>query len=280
MFEAKFQKLIEGLGLSRFLAAYLATGARKGVEDLHAAGAFTDSEAPALNRAMRSALYEAWLVAGESVNERRSDTDLFQERCWELMHEFDESDVADCTIEHVLSAACHRTAREFVQAKGTSDDEAYDFATAAMGEMRSYYRLGDRVVVGEASDDDVRLFDLAVGLIADYWEPAELSAEFAQLLDESGTRRVSDAATPPHAPIAAVQITFHGGRRSSFNCPSCGARISFTNAYPFSFMWKVCPKCRLQWVPTQQHAGSGLPVTDLAPGFVGELRVASSGSPV
>lgn len=182
MFEAKLEQLLADLGPDRFLAAYLATGARNGVEDLHASGAFTDAEAPTFNRAMRQALYEAWVALRESANEQRANAQSFVDVCWEILEELDEDEITDDSMEDVLAAACHRAARQFMEDKGAAEADALEFADAAMEEMRSYYRVWDSVVSGVAGDEEARLFDFAVGLIASYWEPAQLSDGFAALL--------------------------------------------------------------------------------------------------
>jgi predicted RNA-binding Zn-ribbon protein involved in translation (DUF1610 family) len=46
-----------------------------------------------------------------------------------------------------------------------------------------------------------------------------------------------------------VIVTVHAGTLSSFVCPDCGTVIKYANKYPTNFMWKVCPDCRVQWLP-------------------------------
>jgi hypothetical protein len=77
--------------------------------------------------------------------------------------------------------------------------------------------------------------------------------------------------------VATVAVHTDEGRRSRFDCPNCGKTIRFTNSYPLSFRWKVCPGCRLQWIPT----GFGLgPHADDIAGQTNTLEIAARGEPV
>jgi transposase-like protein len=92
---------------------------------------------------------------------------------------------------------------------------------------------------------------------------------------------ISTSEQNPSGPIVAT-VTVHTGegRRSHFDCPNCGKTIRYTNAYPLSFQWKVCPGCRLQWIPVELlTAGIGPHADDIA-GQTNLLRLASSGRPV
>jgi hypothetical protein len=68
-------------------------------------------------------------------------------------------------------------------------------------------------------------------------------------------------------------------RASHFDCPNCGTKVRFTNAYPLSFQWKVCPKCRWQWIPLDWRSELG-PHADSIVGQTNRLRLASSGRSV
>jgi hypothetical protein len=52
----------------------------------------------------------------------------------------------------------------------------------------------------------------------------------------------------PKTVEATVAVRTEAGRRSHFQCPNCGRRISYKVAYPLSFpMGKTCPGCRWHW---------------------------------
>lgn len=182
-FEQKADRLINELGFDRFVAAYLALGARNGVENLHAEGAFDDDDAPRLNRGMRNALYEAWVALREGVDEQRSNAAWFQEYCWEQLEHLDEHEASDDTMRDVLAGACMHAASQFMLDSGADAAEADEFASAATQHMLEYYELMDRVMHASATGTDHGEFAMAVGMLPDYWEPAELSPDFQAQLD-------------------------------------------------------------------------------------------------
>ncbi len=75
--------------------------------------------------------------------------------------------------------------------------------------------------------------------------------------------------------FATVAVHTEEGRRSHFECPNCGRRISFTNAYPLSFRWKVCAGCRWQWTPAEYDSMG--PHADKIAGQTNMIRVSSLG---
>jgi hypothetical protein len=188
-FEQKADRLINELGFDRFVAAYLALGARNGVEHLRAEGAFDDADAPRLNRGMRNALYEAWVALREGVDEQRANTEWFQGYCWEQLEHLDELEASDDSMRDVLAGACMRAASQFMLDSGAEAQVAEQFAAAATEHMLEYYELMNRVMHASAAGTDHGQFAMAVGMLPDYWEPAELSSEFqAQLDAASGLR--------------------------------------------------------------------------------------------
>lgn len=55
------------------LAKVIALAARNGVEDLHAAGAFSDQQAPSLNRRLRGRVYELLIATRHRDSSQRHD---------------------------------------------------------------------------------------------------------------------------------------------------------------------------------------------------------------
>jgi hypothetical protein len=77
----------------------------------------------------------------------------------------------------------------------------------------------------------------------------------------------------PNTVEATVAVHTEAGRRSHFQCPNCGRRISYKNAFPLSFDWKVCPGCRWQWNRIDRD-GIG-PAADKIVGQTNMVRVAA-----
>jgi predicted RNA-binding Zn-ribbon protein involved in translation (DUF1610 family) len=76
---------------------------------------------------------------------------------------------------------------------------------------------------------------------------------------------------------ATVDVIVEADRHSRFGCPNCGKTIRYQNAYPLSFQWKVCPGCRLQWIPGPIDIG---PRADDIAGTTQRLMLYSSGRAV
>jgi hypothetical protein len=102
----------------------------------------------------------------------------------------------------------------------------------------------------------------------------EIAARRSSLLS-SGVASATSGATVGQQPISAtVDVIIDDSARSRFRCPNCGKMISYRNAYPLSFMWKVCKGCRLQWIPVQS-GGIDLHADDIS-GTTQRLRIVSS----
>ena len=74
--------------------------------------------------------------------------------------------------------AALRAARQFMLDNGADANGADEFAAEATAQMPVYYLLPERVVHGNGASTDHGHFAMAVGMMPDYWEPAELSLEF------------------------------------------------------------------------------------------------------
>jgi hypothetical protein len=74
--------------------------------------------------------------------------------------------------------------------------------------------------------------------------------------------------------MRTVEVQTEAGRRSHFQCPNCGRRISYKNSFPLTFpMGKTCPGCRWSWhVVDPDRPG---PMADKIVGQTNTIRVAA-----
>jgi len=106
-------------------AEVIALGARNGVEDLHAAGAFTDDQAPVLNWRLRGHTYEV-LIALRSMDSRRDD-DPFTAYLIDVI-----DDRPQDPLRAALGSAIANAMSEFADAEGIDVETAERLTGAAV----------------------------------------------------------------------------------------------------------------------------------------------------
>lgn len=151
--------------------------------DLHAGGAFTDDDAPVLNRSIRNALFEAW-TADNSLSAADAPVGP-QLRAW--YEDQDHPELGDPTgteFGNVLASVCRRAVLDVMHTRGADTAEAEELAdVATRGVCESYNSWLDVVGTDNPSPEALFAFSFNLASIPDYWEPAELSTEFQELLE-------------------------------------------------------------------------------------------------
>jgi hypothetical protein len=154
-------------------AKTIALAARNGVEDLHAAGAFSDGQAPALNRWLRGHVYEV-LMALRRMDARRVD-DPFTAYLVDLIDDEEED-----WLRAALKGAVSNAVREF------ADPEAIDAETAARLEQAAVDGALEVVELCYSLDqpDARRRLAFLISSIPGYWEPPQLSRSFSVMFED------------------------------------------------------------------------------------------------
>jgi hypothetical protein len=168
------------------LAKVIALAARNGLEDLHAAGAFSDRQAPAFNRGIRGRIYE--LLFATYRRDYGWDDDPFGKYIDELAKGHKGGQV---------TAALHGTIGQAVE--DFADAETIDPATAAKLRKAAIkaavegYKTVTRLSLGRSKDEEHDRFAVEFWLrsIPSYWEEPVVSPEFQKLLDTSHVRPAS-----------------------------------------------------------------------------------------
>lgn len=152
----------------------IAMSARNAVEDLHTDGAFSDRQAPALNRRLRNRAYEVLLAVqllGETGHDDRLAEFLFDRAALDGQ----TSDVIDPI--GALRGAIRAAIRDFAQAEHLSmptaealEVAAVDGATAAFQALQSLSEL-----------ESARQISYLARLIPSYWELPEVAPELSEL---------------------------------------------------------------------------------------------------
>lgn len=158
------------------VAKVIALAARNGVEDLHAAGAFSDQQAPALNRRLRGRIYELLLATRHRDSTRAHDPFTAY-----------VDDLADghagSHISAALQGAVARAVDEFAAAETIGPDIARQLREAAIkGALVAHKTIG-RVSRGKPKEHDEQAVQFWLISIPDYWEEPDLSPEFEEMLD-------------------------------------------------------------------------------------------------
>jgi hypothetical protein len=157
--------------------------ARNWVEELHVAGAFSDSQAPTLNRAIRNRVYEV-LKAWRRCNPKRKGN-RFNAYLNELATDPDEE-----WPRSAVSGAVARAIREFAAAEHVQP--------AIAAELQEVAAAGAQSAIAELLDSDQdaqRRIAWLVYMLPDYWEPCMIGEEFRALLENTGGPGDN---TPPH----------------------------------------------------------------------------------
>jgi hypothetical protein len=159
-------------------AKVIALVARNGVEDLHAAGAFSDKQAPALNRRIRGSIYELLLAT------RRRDH----------LHDCDPFDkyIASLARNHrggrtvaALQGTVTRAVDDFASAEAIDTATAAKLRKAAIKGAVEAYKTVVRLSRGRSKDEEHDRFAVEFWLrsIPSYWEEPTVSPAFQKLLD-------------------------------------------------------------------------------------------------
>jgi hypothetical protein len=169
------------LSQQRYMAKMLALGVRNGLEDLHCDGAFSDSEAPRLNRAVRNRIFEvlAAVAIGYSQDEEGKAATAFD---W-LFTSYPTSEDGDIYFG-IAPFAVERAIEEFAKETTTPTampDRMTEVGRKALIETADMFRRFGRD--GEADEEasfGVRWMDMS---LPSYWKEPVPGAD---LLDALG----------------------------------------------------------------------------------------------
>ena len=159
-------------------AKVIALAARNGVEDLHADGAFSDQQAPSLNRRLRSRVYELLIATRHRDSSRRHDP--FTAYVDDLAHGYTGSHSSAA-----LQGAIGRAVDEFAAAEAIDRDIARQLREAAIKEALVAYKAVGRLSRGKPKEHDQQAVQFWLMSIPEYWEEPVLSLEFQEMLYSS-----------------------------------------------------------------------------------------------
>jgi hypothetical protein len=160
---------------SASLALVFAMAARNAVEDLHVAGAFSDRQAPTLNRLIRSTLFELLLARNEVWRDSASPYRRY------LAGRVNEAGESGDDLESVVRAAIVLAIRDYAVAVGLDSSTERALAEAASTGAVDY--AVQPLVTYRRSKSRQQLAYLA-RMIPSYWEPPELSDAFKEFQTE------------------------------------------------------------------------------------------------
>lgn len=165
------------------IAKVIALAARNGVEDLHASGAFSDQQAPALNRRIRGRIYE--LLIANRLRDSSRHNDPFSQYVDSLA----QGHKGGHTIA-ALQGAISLAVDDFATAESISADTAAKLREAATTSAVEAWRTLNRLSLGRSKDQEKDQFavEWLLRSIPDYWEEPEVSPEFQAMLDHSKTQ--------------------------------------------------------------------------------------------
>lgn len=160
-------------------AKMFALAARNGVEDLHVAGAFSDRQAPSLNRRIRGRIYELLIATrrGHSIPGNSPFTKYVDDLA---EHHNGGRGVA------ALQGAVARAVDDFAAAEALDAVTATKLRTAAIKGAVEAYKTVNRLNLGRSKNEERDRFAVEFWLrsIPLYWENPEVSPEFQTLLDD------------------------------------------------------------------------------------------------
>jgi hypothetical protein len=165
-------KLRASHDLNATWAVVIALGARNGVEDLHASGAFSDRQAPSLNRCLRGRVYEVLIAL------RRHNPDRPDDPYRGYLKGLAASSSTDPTRAAIVGAVA-RAVEEFAVSDGVASAVALELTEAATGGalevVDDLWRLND-----EEAQLDLQYLLRSIPM---YWEHPQISPEFRALLE-------------------------------------------------------------------------------------------------
>lgn len=169
------------------VAKVIALAARDGMEDLHADGAFSDLQAPSLNRGLRGRVYEVLTATRHRDPGRRHDPIA------KYMHDLAQGHKGGLA-RAALQGAVARAVDDFAAAEVIDGDTAQELREAAVGAALIAYKTVDRLSRGKSKDgQDQRAVDYWLRRIPKDWEEPVVSPKFQKLLNAPAPndRRVS-----------------------------------------------------------------------------------------
>jgi hypothetical protein len=159
------------------LAKMIALAARDGVEDLHADGAFSDRQAPSLNRRIRGRIYE--VLTATRLGNPHQDDDPLAEYVRDLAHGHKGG-----RASAALQGAVARAVDDFADAEAIDRDTARKLREAAVNAALVAYKTVDRLSRSKSKDEEDRqAVEYWLMRIPAYWEEPVVSPEFQKLLD-------------------------------------------------------------------------------------------------
>jgi hypothetical protein len=162
------------------LAKMIALAARNGVEDLHASGAFSDRQAPSLNRRLRGRVYELLIATRHRDSSQLHDP--FTAYVDGLAHGYKGSH-----ITAALQGAIARAVDEFAAAEAIDPDTARHLREAAIKGALVAYKTVGRLRRGRPKDEhDQQAIRFWLNSIPEDWEEPVLSPEFQKMLYGTG----------------------------------------------------------------------------------------------
>ncbi len=164
------------------LAKMIALAARDGVEDLHANGAFSDQQAPSLNRRLRGRIYELLIATRYRVPARRHDPFA------EYAHDLARGHKGGLTTA-ALQGAIAQAVDDFATAEAVDSDTTRKLQEAAVKAALVAYKTAGRLSRSKSKDEqDRRAVEYWLMRIPSYWEEPAVSHEFQKMLDTSAHR--------------------------------------------------------------------------------------------
>jgi|GEM_PF-6632291 hypothetical protein len=140
----------------------IAMSARNWVEDLHAAGSFSDAQAPGLNRRLRNRAYEV-LLALEHLHQGPTDP-----LAGFLAHRAELDGQTDLEIEPIaaLRGAIRKAVRDFARAEQLPASTAQKLEEAAVAGATDAYRHLQTI----NEQTSAMQISYRIGMVPRYWE--------------------------------------------------------------------------------------------------------------
>jgi hypothetical protein len=159
-----------GTDFDAVIAKMIALAARNDVEDLHAEGAFSDRQAPALNRLLRGRIYELLLAMRRGVPSRNDDP------LSNYINALADGNKGGRAVA-ALQGAVGRAIEDFAAAEGIDPATTERLRNEAIKGAVEAHKTATRLSLGRSKDEEKDSFAVAFWLqsIPDYWEEPEVS---------------------------------------------------------------------------------------------------------
>lgn len=164
-------------------AKMIALAARNGVETLHVDGAFSDRQAPSLNRRIRGRIYEL-LIARRHGDPSRDNDPLTQ-----YVDDLAQGHSGGRTIA-ALQGAVARAVDDFASDQAIDSATATKLRKAAVKAAVEAHKTVTRLSLGRSKDEEHDRFAVEFWLrsIPSYWEEPAVSPEFQKMIDSIDSR--------------------------------------------------------------------------------------------